>query len=136
MKVKLINGGIMPKRGKERDAGFDIFLPQNVILRAHTTETISTGVCIELPEGYAAQFVVRSSMSRKGLIIQPPLIDELYRGELHIMAANFTDADMIFRAGERICSLLVFPIFTGELELADELSDTIRGADWSGSTGK
>lgn len=136
MKVKLLEHGIMPKRGKKDDAGFDIFLPSDITLWPHDTVVIDTGVCVEIPDGYAGMFVVRSSVSKTGIIIQPPLIDKGYTGELHIIAVNTSAKKYQYSKGERLCSLLVFPIFTGDLEQVDELAESERGTAWSGSSGR
>lgn len=53
MKVKLLEGTKCPKQGREGDAGYDFFLRENVTLKAHQVTVIDTGVCVELPKGYA-----------------------------------------------------------------------------------
>ena len=136
MKVKLLEHGIMPKKGHADDAGYDIYVPVKTVINPGETVVIDTGVCVEIRKGYAGMFVVRSSVSKKGIIIQPPMIDYGYTGELHIMAANIGTKKFSVDAGDRLCSLVVFPIYTGKLELVDELADTERGTAWSGSTGK
>lgn len=136
MKVKLLEYGIMPKKGRADDAAFDIFLPQDIFIWPNETVVINTGVCVEIPDGYAGMLVIRSSISKAGLIIQPPLIDKGYTGELHIIAVNTSNNKLQYNKGNRICSLLIFPIFSGELELVSELSKTDRNDSWSGSSGK
>ena len=78
MKVKLINGAQMPKQGRPGDAGYDLFLNDDVVFKAHTTTVVDTGVCVKLPEGHAGLLAMRSSVCKTGMIIQQPLIDENY----------------------------------------------------------
>ena len=80
--------------------------------------------------------VIRSSLSKKGLIVQNPLIDSNYRGELHGIIHNLNDNAFKASKGERLYSLLVFPILEEELVVVDSLSESNRGSNWSGSSGK
>lgn len=136
MKIKLLNNTICPKRGREGDAGYDLFLNADICFKANDMTVIDTGVCVELPEGHAGLLAMRSSVCKTGLIIQQPLIDQNYRGELHILVYNPTNNDIIYKEGERVASLYVFPIYHGELEVVDELSSSNREQAWSGSSGR
>ena len=134
MKVKLLEGTKCPRQGREGDAGYDFFLREDVTLKAHQVTVIDTGVCVELPKGYAGLLAMRSSICKKNLIIQQPLIDENYRGEIHGMIYSDNDEDLTFLAGERLYSLYVFPVCQEPLQVVDELSETNRGTAWAGSS--
>lgn len=136
MKIKLLDGVQMPKQGRAGDAGYDLFLKEDVVIKAHEVTIIDTGVCVELPEGHAGLLAMRSSICKKNLIMQQPLIDENYRGEIHGMIYSDNDEDLEFKAGERLYSLYVFPVYHEELEVVDELSESNRGTAWAGSSGK
>lgn len=136
MKIKLLNGARCPAQGRDGDAGYDFFLLTDVTLKAKEVTCIDTGVCVELPKGTAGLLAMRSSICKTGLIIQQPLIDENYRGELHGLIYNPTDTDMTFKAGERLYSLYVFPVVMEKLEVVEELSESNRGTAWAGSSGK
>ena len=134
MKVKLLEGTKCPRQGREGDAGYDFFHREDVTLKAHQVTVIDTGVCVELPKGYAGLLAMRSSICKKNLIIQQPLIDENYRGEIHGMIYSDNDEDITFLAGERLYSLYVFPVYQEPLQVVDELSETNRGTAWAGSS--
>lgn len=136
MKIKLLNGAKCPERKREGDCGWDIYLNDYVCCHKRSVTVIDTGVCVEIPEGYAGLLAMRSSICKLGLTLQNPLIDRNYRGELHVIVANYTDHDMSFYKGDRICSLYCFPYLTESLEVVDELSETDRGENWNGSSGK
>lgn len=136
MKIKLIKNAQMPKRGREGDAAFDIYLLEDVEILAHTHFCLDTGICLELEHGYVAITVPRTSTSKRGLTISNALIDENYRGEIHIIGRNDTDLCHSYKKGDRLVSLLIFPIFAGELEQVEELSESNRGEAWNGSSGK
>ena len=136
MRIKLIKNAKTPKQGREGDAGYDLFLIDDIVFKAHAITVIDTGVCVELPKGHAGLLAMRSSVCKTGLIIQQPLIDENYRGEIHILIFNPTDIDFEYKKDDRVCSLYVFPVYHETLEVVDELSESNRGAAWSGSSGK
>lgn len=136
MKIKLLDNAKCPKQGRDGDAGYDFFLKEDVVLKAHEVAVIDTGVCVELPKGYAGLLAMRSSICKKNLIMQQPLIDENYRGEIHGMVYSDNDEDIEFKAGERLYSLYVFPVYHDKLEVVEELSESNRGDNWAGSSGK
>lgn len=135
MKIRLIKNARMPKQGREGDAGYDLYLLHDVTFKKGVT-VLDTGICVELPEGYAGLLAMRSSVCKTGLIIQQPLIDENYRGELHILVVNPFRKKVSFKEGDRICSLYVFKIYHDQMVPVRELSLTNRGENWSGSSGK
>ena len=134
MKVKLLEGTKCPRQGREGDAGYDFFLREDVTLKAHQVTVIDAGGCVELPKGHAGLLAMRSSICKKNLIIQQPLIDENYRGQIHAMIYSDNDEDITFLAGERLYSLYVFPVYQEPLRVVDELSETNRGTAWAGSS--
>jgi dUTP pyrophosphatase len=64
------------------------------------------------------------------------VIDSDYRGEIMVGLSNHSDADYTIQPGERIAQLVIVPVFTPEIEEADELSETERSGGGFGSTGK
>lgn len=136
MKIKLLEHGIMPKKGRPGDAAWDVYLPTDIEIKPHSTTIVDLGICVEIPSGYAGQLVIRSSISKKGILIQPPLIDSNYRGEIHLIAFNMSNELFTANKNERLCSLMVFPVYNEELEQVEELSESNRGSNWSGSSGK
>lgn len=136
MKIKLLGDTKCPERKRDGDCGWDLYLNDYVYLPKHSVTVIDTGVCVEIPEGYVGLLAMRSSVCKTGLTLQNPLIDRNYRGELHILIANNTDNDFNFEKKDRICSLYCFPYLTESLEVVDELSESNRGKNWNGSSGK
>lgn len=100
---------------------------------------IHTGLAMELPEGYYAEVVLRSSTGRDTklrLANQVGIIDSDYRGEIMLYVENLGDHLEIINAGQRIAQLLIHKIEEVVIEeVTDELSKTERGLE-SGSTGK
>ena len=134
MKVKLIKNAQMPTKGREGDAAWDLYLLEDTTIRPWEFFCLDTGVCLELDPGYAGMIVPRSSVSKRGISIANALIDSNYRGEIHVMGTNHSSLGYTFKKGDRIASLMIFPVYDGKLEQVDELSESNRGSDWNGSS--
>lgn len=68
VKIKL-NGGIMPTKGSEFAAAYDLYVPENVELK-YGRQVVDLKFSIELPHGYAAIIQPRSGFSCKGMQVQ------------------------------------------------------------------
>jgi dUTP pyrophosphatase len=75
----------MPKLGiTDKGDWIDLYTAENVLLSAGQYKRISLGVSMELPEGYEALVIPRSSTFEKyGLLLSNSvgLIDESYKGD-------------------------------------------------------
>ena len=136
---KLNENAILPTYGTEYSAGADLYnLNEAVTIPAHKTVLIHTGLSVEIPEGYAGLIYARSGLaSKRGLAPanKVGVVDADYRGEIMVALHNHSDIDATVDAGERVAQLVVAPFLKVEYQLADELSDTVRGAGGFGSTG-
>lgn len=139
MKVKLVNEyAQLPTRGSKDAAGLDVYCPFHIKVPADSQKKIPLGVAVEIPNGCMGLLVPRSSMSKTPLRCANSvgIIDADYRGELSIAYENVSCSDyMIFR-GDRIAQLIIVPIAVVDVEEAQTLSETERGAGGYGSTGK
>ena len=142
IKIKKLNeNAIIPTYGTEFAAGADLYaLPgESITVPAHGTVMVHTGLAMEIPEGYAGLIFARSGLaSKRGLAPanKVGVVDPDYRGEFMVALHNHTDEDKTVEGGERIAQLVIVPFITASFCVADELSDTVRGAGGFGSTGK
>ena len=100
---------------------------------------ISTGLYIELPEGFEAQVRPRSGLaSRHGITVlnTPGTIDTDYRGEIKVLLINLGNDSFSIEDGDRIAQLVVAPYQKISWQLANILTGTSRGDGGYGSTGK
>lgn len=144
LKIKrLTETAKLPTRNKKGDMGFDIYADETITVYGDKTETVSTGVAIECPEGFGAFLVARSGRTIKTPYrVNLGVIDNGYRGELMVMSdvitqhsGNVNLSKVHIEKGEKIAQLVVLPIFDGEVEEVDELSDSSRGNNGFGSSG-
>ncbi len=123
-----------PRRAYYNDAGADVYLPEDVMLGAHTTLKIPLGFGIELPDGTMGLIYSRSSHASKGIVCQMPPIDPGYRGELHAIVSNVSNKIVHLKKGERIGQLVIQPIIYADFTHEQQLKE--RGEGAFGSTGK
>lgn len=160
VKVKKLNEkAVLPKKAHPTDAGFDLVATSRTIDDMGNI-VYGTGLAFEIPEGHVGYIFPRSSISKQNIALSNSVgvIDCHYRGEvtfkfkptLHawenideegnyeILVGGFHDAEAVtsYAVGDRIGQLIIMPIPGIELEEADELSETDRGAGGYGSTGK
>lgn len=100
---------------------------------------VSTGLFIELPQGYEAQVRPRSGLAIKhGLTIlnSPGTIDADYRGEIKVALVNLSAEPFEIQDGERIAQLVVARHEQVTWQPVEELRETERGAGGFGHTGR
>ena len=137
MRIMLDDGAFMPERAHPTDAGIDLKTPKTVTIPAHGSVCIDTGVHIELPKGNYGKLESKSGLNTKHSVVSlGGVIDEPYRGSIVAKLYNLSDADYTFHAGDKIVQLVVQPYSNPPMVLADELSETDRGDNGFGSTGK
>lgn len=143
MKVKIVNKSqhSLPEYETVMSAGMDLRanISEIITLKPLERKLISTGLFIELPEGYEAQIRPRSGFALKqGITVlnTPGTIDADYRGEIGVILANISNENVEIKNGDRICQMVINKVEMVELEQVDELSDTVRGAGGFGHTGK
>ena len=135
MKVKLEKWAYMPERAHDTDAGADLKTPHDVIVMAHSSAVVDTGVAIELPPDSVGMLKSKSGLNVKHGITSEGVIDVGYTGNIVVKLYNHSDKHYGFRAGEKITQLVIMPILTPSFELVDSLEDTERGNQGFGSTG-
>lgn len=143
MEIKIINRSrhVSPKYETKNSAGMDIkaFLTSAIILKPLERTLIKTGLFVELPNGYEAQVRPRSGLSlKKGITIlnSPGTIDADYRGEIGIILINLSNNNFEINDGDRIAQLVISKYERISWVEVDSLSETSRGSDGFGSTGK
>jgi len=142
MNVKVINksNNLLPAYETALSAGMDIraFITEDVILKPFQRSLVSSGLFIELPQGFEAQIRPRSGLALKhGITVlnSPGTIDADYRGEIKILLINLSDTDFRIQSGDRIAQMIVAKHEQISWEAADSLNETSRGTGGYGHTG-
>ena len=140
---KLNENAVVPQRQTEFSAGYDLSAccDEPITVKAGQTVKVHTGVAMEIDgeKNTVGLIYARSGIATKFGIAPANcvgVIDWDYRGELIVALHNSSENDFVINHGERIAQLVLAPVFTPEVEVVDELSDTDRGAGGFGSTNK
>ncbi len=138
---KLNENAVIPTRGSEQAAGYDLYaaIDEPITILPHETAKIGTGLAIAVPDGYFGAIFARSGLAAKQGLRPANCVgvaDSDYRGEYIVALHNDTDFERTIAPKERIAQLVVMPYLAVEFDEVDELSETARGAGGFGSTGK
>lgn len=136
IQVQLDEGAYMPVREHEEDAGYDLYTPTDVLVPAHGSAVIDTGVHILIPIGFVGMLKSKSGLNVKHDLNGEGVIDAYYTGSIVVKLYNHGDTDKMFEAGNKIIQVVILPIYTPDLMRVDKLPETDRGSNGFGSTGK
>lgn len=138
VKIKLINGGKLPAYIRDGDVCLDCYArcENRIVIEKKERVLIPLGFALELPENYEAIVRPRSGLSLTGIDINIGVIDLNYRGEVNACLCNNSGADFTVNKGDRICQLAIREAPFIKWNVVEELSETERGSNGFGSSGK
>lgn len=132
----------LPERGTEGSAGVDLraCIASPLELKPGACELIPSGLAIYLGDPkLAAMILPRSGLGHKhGIVLGNlvGLIDSDYQGELLISCWNRGSKTFSIQPGERIAQLVVVPVVQAEFEMVEEFTESARGKQGFGHTGR
>lgn len=134
--TKLSPNAKIPTKATEGSAAYDLYATEGVYIPHGETMVVSTGLAMEIPEGWKGEVYSRSGLASKGIFVanSPGKIDSDYRGEIKVILHNTRKELVGIDAGDRIAQFEVNPVYAVEWE-ESSLTDTERGEDGFGSTG-
>lgn len=126
-----------PHYGHLGDAGMDVFSCEEYVLQPGERRRFPLGFALEFPSTYVALIWDKSGLAfEHGIHTIGGVIDSSYRGEFHVILINSGNRPYEIRVGDKIAQLLIQPIETATIEVVDSLSNTGRGDQGFGSTGR
>ncbi len=131
----------LPKYQTEFASGMDLYakVDEPIVIKARSFGIVKTGICVEIPSDWEVQVRGRSGLAFKhgiGLVNGIGTIDADYRGEVGVALVNNSDKDFLIERGDRIAQMIVMKVERPKVVEVEELSETVRGGDGFGSTGK
>lgn len=155
IKVQLVEGGQLPVKAHKSDAGFDLFAASDFSVSPGEIVKHAVNVKIQLPESTYAEITSKSGNGSKGLLVYAGIIDEGYRGIIHVVMTNLNHKPhntwvdgfqrtillagdtLHFKKGQKIAQMILHPYSSDyTLELVDQLDEnTARGSGGFGSSG-
>lgn len=137
---KLDPSAVLPKYNKEGDAGLDLVV--NSINKTDLYIEYGTDLAFEIPKGHVGLIFQRSSVTNKpvgyDLKNAVGVIDSTYRGEVtgRFNYPSNKDNNDIYNIGDKFLQMIVLEIPYCEVIEVSELSQSERGINGYGSSGK
>merc|ERR1719174_3199134 len=136
---KLSEHAVLPMRGSEGAAGYDLSAAHPVTLPPRGKAIIPTDLAMAIPSGCYGRIAPRSSMAwKRHTDIGAGVVDMDYRGAVGVVLFNLGSEPVEIQRGDRVAQLVLERIATpAVVEVADAegLDATARGAGRFGSTG-
>lgn len=142
IKIQKLNpNAILPTRGSEEAAGYDLYacIDAPIYVPAHGTVKVGTGLALELPQYTFGAIFARSGLATKQGLRPANCVgvcDSDYRGEYIVALHNDSDEEKQIWPNDRIAQLVVMPYVSFDFQEVEQLDETSRGAGGFGSTGK
>ncbi len=131
----------IPKYATTGSSGMDLSadVDGEVTILPGEIKLISSGIYVSIPEGYEAQIRPRSGLALKhgiGLVNTPGTIDSDYRGLISVIMINHGKEPFKIKRGDRIAQMVIKEVVRAEIDVRNELDDTMRAHGGFGHTGK
>lgn len=131
----------LPHYATSGSSGMDIYaaVDGELVIKAGDIKLISAGFYLAIPPGYEAQIRPRSGLALKhgiSIVNSPGTIDSDYRGLVSIIITNLGREPYTIRRGDRIAQMVFKESVRAQMELCEELDDTVRSRGGFGHTGK
>ena len=140
--IKIVRPGAqVPRYQTDGASGMDLHAwlqDQGMVYRLvpGQRKSFSTGIAIQVPNGYEAQIRPRSGLATKhGIIAVLGTIDADYIGEIGVTLINASQTAFYIEHGDRIAQLVIAPVVRVLPRIVEELAPTARGDAGYGSTG-
>lgn len=151
IQVKVEEGGKLPSKVRHTDAGFDLYATEDICLYPGQSGKTPLNIRLKLPVNTYAEITTKSGLGSKGHSVRAGIIDEEYRGIIHVIHSNtnlilgldengfpiMNTEPLIIKKGEKIAQLIMHPYsnlyFIEEVQELD--TNTSRGEGGFGSTG-
>ena len=132
--VRFSNFAIVPTKGTEDSAGFDLYSVEDDTISSNSIKIIQTG---KIPKGYFGKIYARCSLTVRCTEIGGGVIDANYRRPIAVFFFNFSGKALVIEKGDRFYQIVFQKIGNPpplrEVDNFDE-DKTDRGEGSFGST--
>lgn len=137
VRIKLDDGAFQPLRAHEYDAGLDLRSMIDQEIPARGSAVFDTGVHIEIPCEVYGKIESKSGLNVKHDVVScGGVIDSGYTGSIVVKLYNLSDKPYHVAAGDKIAQLILMPCYAPTLCLSSKLTETDRGDNGFGSSGR
>ena len=130
----------VPLSASKYSSGVDLFSAEEheISIKPNEIKLISTGIKINIPDGYEGQVRPRSGLAVKhGITVlnSPGTIDSDYRGIVKVILINLGGKEFSIQRGDRIAQLVIQKIYFPNFKVVQSLNNTKRGEGGFGHSG-
>lgn len=130
----------IPLSASKYSSGVDLFSAEEheISMKPNEIKLISTGIKIDIPDGYEGQVRPRSGLAAKhGITVlnSPGTIDSDYRGIVKVILINLGGKEFSIQRGDRIAQLVIQKIYFPNFKVVQSLNNTKRGEGGFGHSG-
>lgn len=130
----------VPLSASKYSSGVDLFSAEEheISIKPNEIKLISTGIKIDIPDGYEGQVRPRSGLAAKhGITVlnSPGTIDSDYRGIVKVILINLGGKEFSIQRGDRIAQLVIQKIYFPNFKVVQSLNNTKRGEGGFGHSG-
>lgn len=138
VKVKIIdNRAALPQKvNSSENAGWDLYSIASVTVAPGCITRIKTGIALEIPSGWYGQILGRSGLASDGIVVLGGVIDSGYRWEIIVIVTNLSLDAMMLKPSSKIAQLVFLPVPVVDFAITQDLSESDRGNNGFGSSGK
>jgi dUTP pyrophosphatase len=140
--VKTHPNAVLPERNHKQtltgDSGYDVTAVEDTVIPAKSAAVVPVGLKMgHIPPGFWVRIESRSGLQFKhGLQAFNGIIDNQYRGDMGIRVLNHSHEDYTVKKGDRVAQLVLYPLIALEPAWAEQATETQRGENGFGSSGK
>lgn len=126
----------LPRRSTKGSAGYDFFLPYNLVIGAGETVTIPTGIKVKMAEGYVLMFYPRSSLGYKykmtldntvGVVDCDYYGNESNEGHITVKMTNHSDNACFIPKGQAYCQAVFHRYYLTDDDSLTEKAERVGG---------
>ncbi len=136
LKLKLGPKGIVPTQPHLTDACWDLYAVEDIEIDTCEVAEVPTDIYIDIPAGFEGELKTRSSHGKKGIRVHHSVIDAGYKGEIFPFVHNSANSRLVIKAGDRIAQLCLRRKVVIGWSNVNDLSDSERGKQCLGSSGR
>jgi dUTP pyrophosphatase len=140
--VKTHDAAVLPKFNHNEpyvgDSGLDVTVVEEVTVPAGGWAIAPVGLKLGyITPGYWIRVEGRSGVGfKKHVFPHFGIIDNPYRGDMGIKLYNFGTVDQVFKPGDKVAQLIVYPLIQADVEWTDQVVESSRGEKGFGSSDK
>lgn len=128
---------IYPTRGSEGAAGWDLYAIEDVYIGPGERQLIDTGIASEFSDSIVGKIKPRSGLAYKyGIDVMAGVIDSDFRDSIKVLLINHGNETFVVSPGDRIAQIIFTLAFHNVVLHEGPVSETVRGTNGFGSTGR